>query len=131
MKTTTTIHDKEQYVATIFEGRVTLRELGAHIQSLWADPAWKNDYDGVLDFSAATLDLSELEVEGLTKSMATNPRCSFGKWAFVVSRAADFAKLRKIDESADLRATLRIFFDRRTAEGWLLSRGGAGTPRPG
>jgi hypothetical protein len=54
--------------------------------------------------------------------MADDPRCSFGLWAFVVSTAADFAKIRKVAPAADLRSTLRVFFDRRSAEEWLLTR---------
>lgn len=121
MKATYTIHDKLGYVATILEGRVTLPDIGAHIHSIWSDPAWKKDYNGIIDFSAATIDLSENEIQGLTRAMATDPRCSFGRWAFVVSTAADFAKLRKVDPAADLRSTLRIFFDRPAAEAWLLT----------
>ena len=130
MKASYRIQDQQGYIVTTLEGSVTLPELGAHVQSIWADPAWKNDYNGILDFSAATIDLSESELQGLTKSMQSDPRCSFGKWAFVVSTAASFSKLRKIDHVADVRSTLRIFFDRRTAEEWLLTHGpGGGTPR--
>lgn len=129
MKASYTIQDKLGYIVTTLEGSVTLPELGAYIQSIWADPAWKKDYNGILDFSAATIDLSEREIQLLTKSMQNDPRCSFGRWAFVVSTAATFAKLRKINPVADARATLRIFFDRRTAEEWLLTRAGAPPPQ--
>lgn len=121
MKATYAIDQKLGQVLTTFEGRVTLAELGAHIQSVWADPAWKKEFNGLLDFSAATLDLSVGEIQELSKAMMSDPRCSFGKWAFVVSTSADFAKLRKIDEVAYLKSTLRIFFDRRAAESWLLT----------
>lgn len=122
MKATYKIHDKLGYIETTFEGSVTLPELGVHVQSIWADPAWKRDFNGILDFSAASIDLTEDELQGLTKAMQSDPRCSFGKWAFVVSTAAAFAKLRKIDQVADLRSSIRVFFDRRTAEEWLLTR---------
>jgi len=122
MKASYQIQEKQGYIVTTLEGSVTLSELGAHIQSIWADPAWKSDYNGILDFSAATVDLSEKEIQELTKAMVNDPRCSFGRWAFVVSTASDFAKLRKIDPVAPVESTLRIFFDRRTAEEWLLTR---------
>jgi hypothetical protein len=96
---------------------------GAHVQAIWSDPGWNPEYNGLLDFSDATLDLSDSQIQDLTKSMTLNPRCSFGKWALVVSKAVTFAKLRKIDDVADLRSALRIIFDRRTAEEWLLSVG--------
>jgi hypothetical protein len=97
--------------------------LGAHIQSIWSDPSWKPEYNGILDFSDATIDLSDSQIRDLTKSMILDPRCSFGKFALVVSTAVTFAKLRKIDDVMDLKAALRIFFDRRTALEWLLSLG--------
>jgi len=123
MKATYRIDGKRGCILTTLEGSVTLADLGAHIQSIWEDPEWKSDYNGLLDFSAATIDLSESEIQDLTRSMQTDPRCSFGKWAFVVSTAESFSKLRKVDHVADLRSTLRIFFDRRTAEDWLLKGG--------
>lgn len=121
MKASYTIEEQRGYIVSKLEGSVTLPELGAHIESIWADPAWKNEFNGIIDFSAATIDLTETEIQGLTKAMESDPRCSFGKWAFVVSTAADFAKIRKVDLVADLNATLRIFFDRRSAEEWLLT----------
>jgi hypothetical protein len=122
MRASTTIHDQQGYIVTTIEGRVTLPELGAHIQSQWADPAWNSDFNGLLDFSAATIDIRDDELKGLTKAMQDDPRCSFGKWAFVVSTAANFAKLRLIDHVADVKSSIRIFFDRRQAEEWLLKR---------
>jgi len=123
MNASSVFHPDQGYVATTFKGRVTLPELGAHIQSIWADPGWKPEYNGILDFSDAAIDLNESQIQDLTRSMRLDPRCSLGKWALVVSTAVTFAKLRKIDDVADLTSTLRIFFDRRTAEEWLLSHG--------
>lgn len=125
MRATYTIDEKLGYVATTLEGGVTLAELGAHIQSVWADPAWKKEFNGLLDFTAASIDLSDGEIQELSKAMMSDPRCSFGRWAFVVATSADFAKLRKIDEVAYLKSTLRIFFDRRAAESWLLTPAGS------
>lgn len=126
MKANYNIHPDLGYISVTLEGSVTFTAFGNHIQSVWSDPNWKAEYNGLIDFSAATIDLSDQEVTDLTHAMTMDPRCSFGKWALVVSRAADFAKLRKLDQVADLRSTTRIFFDRRMAEEWLLSRPGTG-----
>lgn len=122
MKASYKIHTELGYVAITLEGGVALAALGGHIQSVWSDPAWKPAYNGIIDFSKASLDFSDQELQELAKGMQSDPRCSLGRWAFVVSTAAAFAKLRKIDPVADPKATLRIFFDVRTAENWLLSR---------
>jgi hypothetical protein len=124
MKAYYSIHPDLGYVSLTVGGSVTLSGFGTQVQSVWSDPGWKPEYNGIIDFSAATIDLSDQEVADLTHSMATDPRCSFGRWALVVSTAADFAKLRKFDPDVDLRSTIRIFFDRHTAEEWLLSRRG-------
>jgi len=126
MKASCRFHPDLGYVSMSLEGSVTLSGFGTHVQSVWSDPSWRPEFNGIIDFSAATIDLSDQEIADLTHSMATDPRCSFGRWALVVSTAADFAKLRKFDHDADLRSTVRIFFDRRTAEEWLLSRRGTG-----
>jgi hypothetical protein len=64
--------------------------------------------------------MSEIELQGLAKAMTKDPRCSLARWAFIVSTAATFAMIRKVDQVADVNSTLRIFFDRRSAEEWLL-----------
>ena len=109
------LHPDRGYVDITIEGRVTLSELGEFIQTVWADSGWTPEYNGLIDFSAATIDLSDQEILDLSGAMRTDPRCSLGRWAFVVSRASDFGKLRKIDRYED-RATIRVFFDRPSAE---------------
>lgn len=115
MKARHQFHPDLGYVDITIEGRVTLPEMGEYVQALWADPEWKSDYNGLIDFSAATIDFSEQEVLTLTRAMRTDPRCSLGRWAFVVSRASDFGKLRMIDRD-DHHAIIRVFFDRPSAE---------------
>ncbi len=66
MKARYIIHADQGYISTVFEGSVTLPELGTHIQTIWSDPAWKSDYNGILDFSGASFDLSAEEVRALT-----------------------------------------------------------------
>jgi hypothetical protein len=108
-------HPSLAYVDVVIEGRVTLAELGTFIETVWSDPGWRPEYNGLMDFSGARIDLSDQEMLNLTRAMRADPRCSLEKWSFVVSRAADFGKLRKLDEEED-KATIRIFFDRGAAE---------------
>jgi hypothetical protein len=115
------IHPGEGYIDSVFEGSVTLSELGAYVQRVWSDPAWRPEFSGLMDFSGATIDLSDADIGTLMKSMLSDPRCSFARWAFVVKTAADFGRLRKVDALVDREATLRIFFSRNDAEQWLLS----------
>lgn len=120
MKASYRIHADRGYVAITLEGTVTLPELGAHILTVWSDPAWNPAFNGLIDCSAAAVEISEAELQHLTKEMVKDPRCSLSKWALVVSTAADFGKFRKVDQAADVRSTIHIFFDRRLAEDWIL-----------
>jgi hypothetical protein len=120
MKASYLLHPGEGYVAITLEGSVTVSELAAHIQRLWSDPDWNPAFNGLLDCSAASLEMSEIELQGLVKAMAKDPRCSLARWAAVVSTATTFAMFRKVDQVAEFNSTLRIFFDRRSAEEWLL-----------
>jgi len=122
MKATHKIHSDKGYVHITFEGSITLPELGAHIQTVWSDKAWRTHFGGIIDCSAATLDISDVEIQELTKGMMKDPRCSFAKWAFVVSTAADFAKFRQVNHVVEVKSNLRIFFDLRSAKGWLLAK---------
>jgi hypothetical protein len=120
MKARYVIHPGEGYVDTLFEGSVTLSEFGAYAQKVWSDPGWKPEFNGLMDFSGATIDLSDDEIKKLMKAILSDPRCSFARWAFVVTTAADFGRLRKMDALVDRESTLRIFFSRSDAEKWLL-----------
>lgn len=115
------IHPESGHVAVTVEGLVSSREWLAHIQTVWSDPAWKSTFNGIIDFTNATLNMTVAEIEELTKAMEKDPRCSLARWALVVSTATSFAKLRHVDRVADENVTLRIFFDYRSAETWLLS----------
>ena len=115
------LHPDLGYVDITIEGRVTLPEMGALIQEIWADPQWSSDFNGLIDVSAATIGLSDQEILDLTRAMRNDPRCSMGRWFFVVSSASDFGKLRKVDKDAH-KATIRVFFDRQSAENAGLQR---------
>ena len=115
MKARYRLHPERKFVDVTFEGPVTLSDLGALIESVWRDSEWTPEFNGLLDFSAASLEFSEQDILGLTRMMRTDPRCSMGTWVFVVSRAADFGKLRKIDHD-EQKATIRVYFDRKSAE---------------
>jgi len=114
------LHPDAGYIESTFEGTVTLVEMGLHIQQVWADPAWNPGFSGIMDFSRARIELSDDEIRSLTKSMTRDPRCSFARWAIVVSTADDFKVFRKADDMIGQESTLRIFFNRAEAERWLL-----------
>jgi hypothetical protein len=114
------LHPDEGYLESTFEGSVTLVELGLHIQQVWADPGWNPTFNGILDFSRASVDLSDEELRTLMKAMLRDPRCSLARFAFVVATADDFKVFRKVDILSEEQSTIRIFFSRVEAERWLL-----------
>jgi hypothetical protein len=121
MKGRYAIHDSQGYIEIHLEGSITFAELGALIGQAWSDPAWKREYDGLMDVSAATVDLSDGEMRDLLNWMVSDPRCSFGRWAFVGGKAGDIRMARMATLFSDPQAMLRIFLDRPSAEEWLFS----------
>jgi len=48
----------------------------------------------MIDLSDASVDRHDNEIQELTESMMKDPRCSFGKSEFAVSKAAAFARIK-------------------------------------
>ena len=119
MKARYVLHPEEAYAEFWLEGSVTLLDLADFIQTAWEDPGWKAEYDGIMDFSAATIELSDEELQKLLRSMLGDARCSLARWAFVVRTADTFGWLRKVDKLSGQPPTLRIFFSRGEAERWF------------
>jgi hypothetical protein len=119
MKSRYVLHPDEGYADFWLEGGVTLLDFAEFIQKAWEDPRWKAEYDGIMDFSAATIELTDVELQKLLKSMLGDARCSLARWAFVVRTADTFGWLRKVDVLSAQQATLRIFFSRGEAERWF------------
>jgi hypothetical protein len=124
MKGRFTLHPSQGYIELHLEGSVTFSELGALIGQAWSDPGWKREYDGLIDFSAATVDLSDGETRDLLNWMVSDPRCSFGRWAFVGGKTGDIRMARLATLFADQETKLRVFLDRPSAKEWLLSARG-------
>lgn len=120
MKSRYTLHVEQGYVESVFEGPVTLVEMGLHVQEVWGDPAWKPTFNGLLDFSRASVDMTDDDMRALMKSMLRDPRCSLARFAFVVATAEEFAMIRKFDILTEALSTIRIFFNRSEALQWLL-----------
>jgi hypothetical protein len=114
------LHPDQGYLESTFEGSVTLVEIGLHIQQVWADPGWNPAFNGFLDFSRASVDLSDDDLRSLLKAMLRDPRCSLARFAIVVATADDFRVFRKVDVLSEEQSTIRIFFNKTEAERWLL-----------
>lgn len=107
-------------VIETFEGRVTMTALVPFFQSLYADPAWDPGFDGLADFSAATIDMDFDEMSRLVGYMKSSGTASRGRWAFVVGSALNLGMSRMFQTlSDDLQSDLRFFLDREDALRWL------------
>jgi hypothetical protein len=122
------IHPDEGYSESCFEGGVTLLDFATFVQKVWADPRWRAELDGLMDFSNATIEMTDEELQKLMKSMLKDARCSLARWAFVVRTADTFGWLRKVDVLSAQQSTFRIFFSRKEAEEWLLQPRVKGNP---
>jgi hypothetical protein len=119
MKARYVLHPDEGYSESWLEGGVTLLDFAAFVQKLWSDPQWSAEYDGLMDFSEATIEMTVEDLQKLVTFMLRDARCSLARWAFVVRTAETFGWLRKLDALSQQQSTIRIFFSRADADAWL------------
>jgi len=117
-----TIHGPQGYIEVLVEGRVAFSELVELIRKACSHPAWMKDLDWLMDLSAATVDLNDGEMRDLLNWMVSDPRCSFGRWAFIGGKTWDIRMARMATLFSDPSANLRVFVDRAPAEKWLHPR---------
>jgi len=120
MKARYEIHPEQGYSESRFEGSVTLLDFADFVQKVWSDPRWRAEFNGLMDFSDATIEITDEELKKLMTSMLRDARCSLARWAFVVRTAETFGWLRKVDTLSVQSSAFRIFFSRKEAESWLL-----------
>lgn len=68
-----------------YEGQLTLARLVSCLERLWADPAYRPTYDGLVDISAVTPQASFQDLQSFIEFVRQRPEHSRGRWAAVAS----------------------------------------------
>jgi hypothetical protein len=114
------IHQDRRFVDEVVRGPVTRNELSAFFSSVFNDPQWDPTFDGVLDFTSATVEMGYMDVRDLVASFRTNPAAGRGRWACVVSNDAAYGMLRMYQTLSDgLHSDFMIFRERSAALAWI------------
>ena len=102
-----------------YQGQVGLMDLKGMIASMVSDPCWSPDFHGLVDFSAAELDLSANDVLRLALVMRYEGNRSRGWLVFVTTNSTAYGTVRMLGYWSRNTDRMRIFNDRHEAENWL------------
>lgn len=102
-----------------YQGKVGLLDLRSVIAAMASDPGWSPHYHGLVDFSAADLDLSSNDVLRLGLMLRLEQNRTKGWQVFVVTNSTAYGIVRMLGYWARTTARMRIFNDRDEAERWL------------
>jgi hypothetical protein len=106
-----------------YRGVVGLDAVKALTRAVTSDPRWAADFNGLLDFSGASLDMSGDDVLRLALMWREDAYRSCGWLAFVVPSSAVFGVVRMLGYWSRTTERSRIFTRREEAEQWLREQG--------
>jgi hypothetical protein len=102
-------------------GNINLKDVENHIQTIQADPNYKNNLQSISDITEAELELSFIKIHGfvnLIKSYAETRQ--HYKWAFVVGNLHDLGAIKMFIHLIDSgRFTIEFFITKEEAENWI------------
>jgi hypothetical protein len=114
------LHPDRRLLEEVFEGSVTLAVIVGFVGTIYADPGYDPAFDGLADFTHASIDMTFDEMWMLVEGMRQSGLASRGRWAFVVPSALNLGMSRMFETlSNDLQSSIRMFMDRDEALKWL------------
>ncbi len=85
MKFTYAIHSDHQVIFQHYEGRFTTSDLIAATRQLWADPAYRREYNGIADASDVSLRVDLQDFGAFISFLAGRKEMSVGRWAVITA----------------------------------------------
>jgi len=83
MKFTYAIHPEHRVIFQRYEGRFTTSDLITATRQMWADPAYRRDYNGIADISDASFGLDIHDFGTFISFLAGREERSVGRWAVI------------------------------------------------
>lgn len=102
-----------------YHGKVVLADMKSMLSAMVSDPCWSADFNGLIDLSEASLDLSANDVLRLALVMRHEPNRTKGWLVYVATNPTTFGIVRMLGYWSRSTDRLRIFADRAEAERWL------------
>ncbi len=103
-------------------GKVELDDLKSIISAMVSDPSWSPEFNGLVDFTGAELDLSANDVLRLALMLRQEQNRSHGWLVFVVGNSVAYGVVRMLGYWSRNTDRFRIFQNREEAEAWLDRR---------
>lgn len=100
-------------------GKVELADLKSIISAMISDPDWSPEYNGLVDFTGAELDMSSNDVLRLALMLRQKQNRSHGWLVFVVGNSVTYGVVRMLGYWSKNTDRFRIFQSRKDAEAWL------------
>lgn len=103
-------------------GKVELADLKSIVSAMVSDPSWCPEYNGLVDFTGAELDLSANDVLRLALMLRQEQNRSHGWLVFVVGNSVAYGVVRMLGYWSRNTDRFRIFQSREEADTWLNRR---------
>lgn len=100
-------------------GRVELADMKSIISAMASDPSWSPEYNGLVDFTGAQLELTSNEVLRLALTLRQEQNRSSGWLVFAVGDSLSYGVVRMLGYWSRNTDRFRIFKTRDEAEAWL------------
>lgn len=102
-----------------YSGKVELADLKSIVSAMVSDPDWSPEYNGLVDFTAAELEMGSNEILRLALMLRQKQNRSHGWLVFVVGNSVTYGVVRMLGYWSRNTDRFRIFQSRREAEAWL------------
>lgn len=102
-----------------YYGRVELEDMKSIVTAMASDPAWSPEYNGLVDFTGAQLDLTSNEVLRLALMLRHEQNRSSGWLVFAVGDSLSYGVVRMLGYWSRNTDRFRIFKTREEADAWL------------
>ncbi|MFW5798553.1 MAG: hypothetical protein ACOCXX_02750 [Planctomycetota bacterium] len=103
-----------------FTGDIGLSELMALFDQVFADPLMQSHFNGLADFSRASLDVNFTEASDVIQRLRGETRAARGRWAVITTSPADYGTVRMMQQLGDdITREVAFFRDEETALAWL------------
>lgn len=100
-------------------GKVELADLKSIIAAMISDPDWSPEYNGLVDFTGAELEMSSNDVLRLALMLRQKQNRSHGWLVFVVGNSVTYGVVRMLGYWSKNTDRFRIFQSRKEADLWL------------
>ncbi|MEO7099330.1 MAG: hypothetical protein ABI162_08205 [Luteolibacter sp.] len=102
-----------------YQGKVGLGDMKSIMAAMVSDPCWSPDFNGLIDFSEAELEMSSNDVLRLGLLLRQGENRSSGWLVFVTSNSTVYGMVRMLGCWSRNTERQRIFNNRAEAERWL------------